>query len=184
MSAKCSTETWLAKALIVSIPDSFSHIFPSCPRPSLLTFARERQGIRAHGNPHIRPGAPSAAGGFFIYELQRSFPCHYAVQSASQTTSFRKTWPNRPLAFAGTVGGAASGATGAIAGAELGSTVGIIGGPIGRGVGAVAGAAVGALLGALTGHMTGSRIGRVVDRHLLDNMQCRNCGLTFRTDEE
>lgn len=93
-----------------------------------------------------------------------------------------KDLAQQALSFAGTVGGAASGATGTIAGAEIGSTLGIIGGPVGRGLGAVAGAAVGALLGALTGHLTGSRIGRVVDRYLLDNLQCLDCGCSFSAD--
>ena len=93
-----------------------------------------------------------------------------------------KDLAQQALSFAGTVGGAASGATGAIAGAEIGSTLGNIGGPVGRGLGAVAGAAVGALLGALTGHLTGSRIGRVVDRYLLDNLQCLDCGCSFSAD--
>lgn len=95
-----------------------------------------------------------------------------------------KDLAKQALSFVGTVGGAASGATGAVAGAKIGCTVGIVAGPVGRGLGAIAGAAVGALLGALTGHMTGSRIGRVVDSHLLDNMQCRNCGLSFRADDD
>jgi len=121
----------------------------------------------------------------FCCDLLKEFEMSLRCPVCQSDHVISKDLAQQALSFAGTVGGAASGATGAIAGAEIGSsTLGIIGGPVGRGLGAVAGAAVGALLGALTGHMTGSRIGRVVDRHLLDNMQCRNCGLTFRTDEE
>ena len=82
----------------------------------------------------------------------------------------------------GFVGGAASGMAGALGGARLGATVGLIAGPIGSGIGSIAGAILGGLMGGTAGGLTGAKLGQVIDKRLLDNNHCLNCGHTFSTD--
>ncbi|QRL05391.1 hypothetical protein JDS37_14130 [Vreelandella venusta] len=53
-------------------------------------------------------------------------------------------------------------------------------GPFGAGASTLAGAVFGALAGAAAGGVAGGRLGETLDSHVLDNVECRNCGHTFR----
>ena len=82
----------------------------------------------------------------------------------------------------GTAGGAISGATAALAGANIGSKIGMIAGPVGIAAGTVAGALFGALFYGATGGIAGSQLGKVVDEHVLKNLECQDCGHAFSGD--
>ena len=79
----------------------------------------------------------------------------------------------------GTAGGAISGATAALAGANIGSKIGMVAGPVGIAAGTVAGALFGALFYGATGGIAGSQLGKVVDEHVLKNLECQDCGHVF-----
>lgn len=79
----------------------------------------------------------------------------------------------------GLIGGTASGIAGALSGAESGAVVGLVGGPLGVALGAFSGAVLGALVGGAAGATTGAQLGHAVDRYLLDNCRCLDCGLSF-----
>ena len=83
----------------------------------------------------------------------------------------------------GTAGGAISGATAALAGANIGSKIGMVAGPVGIAAGTVAGALFGALFYGATGGIAGSQLGKVVDEHVLKNLECQDCGHSFSGDE-
>ena len=83
----------------------------------------------------------------------------------------------------GTAGGAISGATAALAGANIGSKIGMVAGPVGIAAGTVAGALFGALFYGATGGIAGSQLGKVVDEHVLKNLECQDCGHAFSGDE-
>ena len=83
----------------------------------------------------------------------------------------------------GTAGGAISGATAALAGANIGSKIGMIAGPVGIAAGTVTGALFGALFYGATGGIAGSQLGKVVDAHVLKNLECQDCGHSFSGDE-
>ena len=83
----------------------------------------------------------------------------------------------------GTAGGAISGATAALAGANIGSKIGMVAGPVGIVAGTVAGALFGALFYGATGGIAGSQLGKVVDAHVLKNLECQDCGHSFSGDE-
>ena len=83
----------------------------------------------------------------------------------------------------GTAGGAISGATAALAGANIGSKIGMVAGPEGIVAGTVAGALFGALFYGATGGIAGSQLGKVVDEHVLKNLECQDCGHAFSGDE-
>ena len=80
----------------------------------------------------------------------------------------------------GAVAGTASGAAGAWSGAEAGALVGAVGGPVGIAVGSIAGAVFGGLVGGTAGGVAGARLGSELDSQVLDNLECRACGHTFR----
>ena len=66
------------------------------------------------------------------------------------------------------------------AGYRIGALLGLGLGPVGRTVGGVAGAALGALIGGAAGCALGTRLGRAVDRTVLKNQRCLDCGHSFR----
>ena len=86
-------------------------------------------------------------------------------------------------AAAGTAGGIASAGAGAATGARLGSLVGLIAGPLGAPISGLAGALLGGLIGGATGGLAGAQLGDVIDRKVLDNVECVACGHTFQSDE-
>ena len=49
--------------------------------------------------------------------------------------------------------------------------------------GTVAGALFGALFYGATGGIAGSQLGKVVDAHVLKNLECQDCGHSFSGDE-
>ncbi len=57
--------------------------------------------------------------------------------------------------------------------------VGALAGPAGSVFGTIAGAALGALFGAAFGCEVGAALGEVVDRNILENCCCSDCGHTF-----
>ncbi|MDH5856454.1 hypothetical protein [Lampropedia aestuarii] len=84
---------------------------------------------------------------------------------------------------AGSIGGLAGGAagiSGALNGARTGAMVGVVAGPIGSVLGSIAGAALGGLLGGKIGCEVGSALGDNLDANVLDNIECIDCGHTFR----
>ena len=83
----------------------------------------------------------------------------------------------------GTAWGAISGATAALPGANIGSKIGMVAGPVGIVAGTVAGALFGALFYGATGGIAGSQLGKVVDEHVLKNLECQDCGHAFSGDE-
>ena len=83
----------------------------------------------------------------------------------------------------GTAGGAISGATAALAGANIGSKIGMVAGPVGIAAGTVAGALFGALFYGATGGIAGSQLGKVVDEHVLKNLECQDCDHVFSSKE-
>ena len=87
------------------------------------------------------------------------------------------------VGFIVTVGVAISGATAALAGANIGSKIGMVAGPVGIVAGTVAGALFGALFYGATGGIAGSQLGKVVDEHVLKNLECQDCGHAFSGDE-
>ena len=79
----------------------------------------------------------------------------------------------------GAAAGASTGAATASGGAQIGSTIGMAAGPLGSAVGGVAGAVIGGLFGAVAGGTVGSKAGEFVDKKILDNYECLNCGYVF-----
>ncbi len=79
----------------------------------------------------------------------------------------------------GTIAGAGVSIASSISGARAGAAVGAIGGPLGIAVGGVAGAILAALASGAAGCTTGIALGQIVDRTVLDNHQCCDCGATF-----
>lgn len=67
--------------------------------------------------------------------------------------------------------GAASGASGA----EIGASIGMVASPLGG----IAGGILGGLIGAATGGIAGSKLGEAVDKKVLNNYECLNCGYEF-----
>jgi gas vesicle protein len=49
-------------------------------------------------------------------------------------------------------------------------------------LGTLSGALIGGLIGGAAGGVTGAQIGDELDRRVLDNCECLNCGHTFRRD--
>jgi hypothetical protein len=81
-------------------------------------------------------------------------------------------------ASAGTYGGYAA----ATAGAQAGAALGIVAGPVGAAVGGISGALIGALLGGATGASAGVMLGDALDKRVLDNYHCLECGYSFSAD--
>ncbi|MBV8618870.1 MAG: hypothetical protein JOY84_08415 [Curvibacter sp.] len=82
--------------------------------------------------------------------------------------------------LAGALGGAASALTGAELGAELGALAGTLsGGPPGAALGLVSGAVIGALVAAAAGCAAGAELGSSIDRRVLQNVRCLDCGHVF-----
>lgn len=79
----------------------------------------------------------------------------------------------------GTIAGAGVSIASSISGARAGAAVGALGGPFGMAVGGVAGAILGALASGAAGCTTGIALGQIVDRTVLDNHVCKDCGHTF-----
>lgn len=75
--------------------------------------------------------------------------------------------------------GAIVGTTGGVAAAVAGAEVGALGGPIGVLLGAAAGVVIEGIVGGATGCAAGSRLGDAIDRNVLHNRQCRDCGHVF-----
>ncbi|WP_336368085.1 hypothetical protein [Marinobacter sp. C2H3] len=89
--------------------------------------------------------------------------------------------------FAGVVGASAGtygGYAAATAGAHAGAKLGIVTGPGGATVGGLGGAVIGALLGGATGASAGVLLGDILDKRVLDNLRCLDCGYCFSTDPD
>lgn len=85
----------------------------------------------------------------------------------------------RVLGALGACAGAASSATRAWRGAELGCQLGAVANAPGALLGAIAGGVLGALAGGSTGCAIGVRLGEAIDRALLNDKRCLDCGQTF-----
>jgi hypothetical protein len=90
-------------------------------------------------------------------------------------------WRNRNLArrVGGTVGavaGAASGVSGILAAARVGMIVGAVAGPAGSVMTAIAAATLRGIVGGTIGCEVGTALGGLIDKHVLENDCCRNCG--------
>lgn len=88
---------------------------------------------------------------------------------------------NRNLArrIGGTVGavaGAASGVSGILAAARVGMIVGAVAGPAGSFLTAIAAATLRGIVGGTIGCEVGTALGGLIDKHVLENDCCRNCG--------
>lgn len=81
----------------------------------------------------------------------------------------------------GAAGGAARGASVALTGSQVGAAVavGLAAGPIGITLGTVAGAILGGLAGGAGGCALGAQLGEKLDRHVLHNNLCLECGHRF-----
>ena len=84
----------------------------------------------------------------------------------------------------GTIAGTSIGVAGALNAGRIGMSVGLIAGPVGVAVGGIAGIVLGALCGGTTGCLAGAKLGEVVDRHVLNNHRCLQCGFTFSQAHE
>lgn len=64
-------------------------------------------------------------------------------------------------------------------GARIGSSIGMIGGPIGATLGGIAGAVLDAFASGAAGCATGITLGQIIDRTIMPNHKCHQCGHTF-----
>ncbi|MDE2422427.1 MAG: hypothetical protein KGO49_14755, partial [Gammaproteobacteria bacterium] len=65
----------------------------------------------------------------------------------------------------------------AMGNAEIGENAGVV-----AGVGSLAGAVLGGLIGGGSGYAAGAALGEAIDRHILDNYHCIDCGYNFNSD--
>lgn len=81
-------------------------------------------------------------------------------------------------AIAGTFGGLS-----AIGyGARTGATAGLLFGPLGPTIGGISGAVLAGLTGGAAGGSAGLALGELIDRKILNNLQCMSCHHSFSTD--
>ena len=85
-----------------------------------------------------------------------------------------------PASTLGGVAGAAIGLASIASGARVGATLGVAAGPLGVLTGGVAGAVISALMGGSAGYALGNIVGEQVDRRVLRNHLCRECGALFK----
>ncbi len=88
----------------------------------------------------------------------------------------------------GMIGGGMSGASGMWAGAKTGVILGaglsqIVPTSPPYPLSLLAGAVLGGLAGAAAGGLAGAKLGQEIDRHLLDNCQCLDCGYAFSSQD-
>lgn len=120
---------------------------------------------------------------YFIQFSKRSFILNLICPKCQSERIRTNNYAKKVGGTVGCVAGATSAASSALTGARIGATVGLVAGPIGVGLGTIAGAIVGILLGGATGCAVGSKLGEVVDKNVLDNFQCLDCGYSFSQEE-
>jgi phage tail tape-measure protein len=74
--------------------------------------------------------------------------------------------------------GAIAGSTSGIALALTGMEIGLLGGPVGAVLGGMAGVVIEGIVGGATGCAAGSKLGAAIDRNILHNQLCLDCGHT------
>jgi ribosomal protein L40E len=84
----------------------------------------------------------------------------------------------------GSIAGAAFGLSGLVRGARTGMTVGAIAGPAGVLAGGVGGALLSAFMGGSAGYALGGAIGDQVDKRMLRNHVCDECGALFKPGDK
>lgn len=119
-----------------------------------------------------------AGPGFHSEEIKPTCPLCGGTQLQSRDLALRL------CAALGALAGALGGAANAMAGAEIGAELGAIGGgtaagPPGAALGLISGAVLGALVAAAAGCAAGVELGSAIDRLVLHNVRCLNCGHAF-----
>jgi hypothetical protein len=75
--------------------------------------------------------------------------------------------------------GAIAGSTSGIALALTGAEIGLLAGPVGVMLGGMAAVIIEGIVGGATGCAAGSKLGAAIDRNILHNQLCLDCGHTF-----
>lgn len=81
----------------------------------------------------------------------------------------------------GTISGMTRGFNLALYSSRAGASLGSIVGPFGTASGAIAGAVIGGLAGGVGGCLLGAQLGDRLDRQVLLNNHCQDCGHRFNT---
>jgi uncharacterized membrane protein len=87
-----------------------------------------------------------------------------------------------PRNYAQRLGGVIGAIAGSISGIALaltGAEIGLRAGPVGAMLGGMAGVVIEGIVGDATGCAAGSKLGTAIDKNILHNQLCRDCGHTF-----
>ena len=122
----------------------------------------------------------SPAKGFLFLSFTQEIAMSATCPRCASTQLIPRQLGRQVGTTTGVVSGGTTGAVGALSGAKAGATVGLVAGPVGASIGTLAGALFGALVGGTAGGVAGARLGDELDAKVLDNIECRSCGHTFR----
>lgn len=114
-------------------------------------------------------------------DTPRSIP-YYSDQQCPRCRSHvveSRNYATKAGCAIGALAGIGVSLAGSLRGARIGASIGMIGGPIGASLGGVAGAILDALTNGAAGCATGITLGQIIDRTMLKNHKCHQCGHVF-----
>ncbi|KMQ76401.1 hypothetical protein [Marinobacter subterrani] len=96
----------------------------------------------------------------------------------------KKNYGKKAAGLVGASAGTFGGYSAATAGVHAGVKRGIVAGPGGATVAGIGGAVIAALLGGASGASAGVILGEILDKRVVDNLRCLDCGYSFSTDPD